>query len=88
MKDGKWIPALAGAMMLLWAMGALLPAPQPVAAAMAPVEENLFAVETPAPDTAFSIEVLSVAEEKEEEEEQESAWTGWRGSVQMRSTRS
>lgn len=24
-------------------------------------------------------------EEKEEEEEQESAWTGWRGSVQMRS---
>lgn len=66
MKDGKWIPALAGAMMLLWAMGALLPAPQPVAAAMAPVEENLFAVETPAPDTAFSIEVLSVAEEKEE----------------------
>lgn len=65
MKDGKWIPALAGAMMLLWAMGALLPAPQPVAAAMAPVEENLFAVETPAPDTAFSIEVLSVAEERE-----------------------
>lgn len=64
MKDGKWMLALAGVTMVLWAVGSLILAQEAAVPALAAVEEeNLFAVETPAPSDGFSIEVLGVAEE-------------------------
>ena len=65
MRNGKWMLWLAGAVMLLWAFGRLDIAGEAQAVMAPPMEENLFAMATPAPPDGFSIEVLSVAEEKE-----------------------
>ena len=63
MRDGKWMLALTGVMMVLWAMGSLGWPEEAAVPAMAPAQEDLFVIETPAPDDGFSIEVLGVAQE-------------------------